>query len=169
MKRELRAVLASLIFFVAACTCHKKAKYAEVKNTAGLAPAVVYKTTKDYFNNVPVQLSEDGSHIVSYPAPTDLVNNQRYTLPIKLAKEYLLDNRGIGKNTAFLDYTYEQFALFIEVPSEQELMKHVIDKKPLKELYNLGDRVNVSDPEKDINALIKDKALGKKYPNLMKQ
>lgn len=169
MNRVVRVLFAGVVFFIASCACHKKTKYTEVKNTAGLAPAVVYKTTKDYFTNVPVQLSEDGSHIVSYPAPTDLVKDQKYTLPVKLSKDYLLDNRGIGKHTAFLDYTYEQFALFIEVPSEQELMKHVIDKKPLKELYNLGDRVNFSEPEKEINALIKDKALGKKFPNLMKQ
>src|ERR1044071_4992028 len=71
-------------------------------------PAIVYKTKADYSNYVPVILSEDKSKIVSYPDPKDVQS----AAPVKLKNGYLLDNRGINKNVAFLRWTYEEYKKF---------------------------------------------------------
>ncbi len=97
--------------------------------------ALVYRTNEDYRDNVPVTLSDDGTIIVSFPAPRDVVSvNAR---PIALDKGYLLDRRGIGANTAFLDYTYEEYASLKETPSAEQLMEHIIAGSAVVELYRL--------------------------------
>ena len=67
---------------------------------AAQARVVIYKTAKDYRNNVPVTLSDDKTTIVSYPHPTDLVLGEGLALPASLHNGYLLDNRGINRNVA---------------------------------------------------------------------
>lgn len=98
--------------------------------------AIIYKTVKNYNNNVPVTLNADKSTIVSYPAPTDIYYNGNLALPTQLDNGFLLDNRGIGTNVAFTDYTYEQYAAMKEAPSIEELMHHIIDKNPLIAMYS---------------------------------
>jgi hypothetical protein len=98
-------------------------------------PVVIYKTSKDYKNNVPVNLTEDGKSIASYPDIRDIYYNGALAYPTVLQQGYLLDNRGVGPNTAFLDYTYEEYQKLGQTPTPEELMKHVIDSNPLTELY----------------------------------
>ena len=57
-------------------------------------PIIIYKTKADYFDKVPVTLSEDKSMIVAYPSPGDLFYKGGLSLPTKLDDGYLLDNRG---------------------------------------------------------------------------
>lgn len=120
-------------------------------STPGL-PTVVYKTKKNYDDLVPVGLSNDKKQIVSYPDPRDLKNLPK---PTKLADGYLLDNRGIGRNVAFLKITYEEYAQLSEVPPIDSLKKWIIDKNPLEELYDCGQRFHFKNPIKEINTLIK--------------
>ena len=114
-------------------------------------PGVVYKTTKDYSCNVPVGLSADGTHIVSYPAVSDV---RGLPYPTPLADGYLLDNRGIGRNVAFLSYTYEEYAALPATPSPEELMEKVIDKHPLLEIHFLGNRYQYKDITRELNERI---------------
>ncbi len=88
-----------------------------------LPKAVIYKTSGEYNNNVPVTLSDDGKQIVSYPAPTDLTDE---STPVTLIDGWLLDRRGVSKNSVFTDYTYEQYRALEQAPSPQELLEHVI-------------------------------------------
>jgi hypothetical protein len=99
-------------------------------------PVLIYKTNKDYKNNVPVNLTADRRSIASYPDIRDIYYNGVIAYPTVLEQGYLLDNRGIGPNVAFLDYTYEQYQKLGQTPDPEELMKHVIDNDPLKELYS---------------------------------
>src|SRR2546423_15562709 len=69
-------------------------------------PVLVYKTKTDYTNYVPVILSDDKTRIISYPDPKDIQNSA----PVKLKNGYLLDNRGISKNAAFLNWTYAKYS-----------------------------------------------------------
>lgn len=89
-----------------------------------LPKAVIYKTNGDYNNNVAINLSSDGKRPVSYPAPTD-VNSGSAALPLE--NGWLLDRRGaIGANTAFLKYTYEEYAKLPQAPTTAEIMQSII-------------------------------------------
>ena len=114
-------------------------------------PTIVYKTTKNYDQNVAVTLSDDRQRIVSYPHPRD-VSQRSYPTPLN--KGYLLDNRGIGKNTAFLSITYEEYAKLQKAPSLEELKQLIIDDNPIKEMYNCGGRTHFSDLIPQLNQLI---------------
>ncbi len=122
-------------------------------------PALVYKTRADYSRNVPVILSEDKTTIVSYPHPEDIRTETGFTVPSQLHAGYLLDNRGIGLHVAFLSLTYEAYAALEQTPSLEELYKLIIDKDPLTELYDCGNKSVLIQPVEQINGLIDGKQL----------
>jgi len=136
------------------------------KQSAAEPHVIVYKTKKDYDKNVPVTLSDDKSKIVSYPAPTDVVSDNGYTTPTKLKHGYLLDNRGIGLNVAFLKLTYKEYAMLRQAPSLDSMYSMIIDKDPLLELYDCGSRYEMVDPVKEVNEVIKKDELKKTYTEL---
>lgn len=99
--------------------------------------ATVYRTTKDYRDNVPVTMNEARTEIVSYPAPSDLRCGDGYATPLALRDGYWLDRRGVNANSVFLDYTYAQYASLATAPSTDELKRHIIDKQPFTEMFTL--------------------------------
>jgi hypothetical protein len=117
-------------------------------------PAIIYKTKSDFFNLVPVLLSEDGSKIESYPDIRDIYYKGEFAYPTRLANDYLLDNRGIGKNVAFLKYSYEEYGNLDKTPSSDELYLQIIDKDPLSEMYHCGSRFDYRDIEAELNGII---------------
>ena len=117
--------------------------------------AIIYKTKADYSKNVPVTLSEDKSHIVSYPAAQDVYTNGSLAYPAELEKGFLLDNRGVNVNSAFLKLTYEEYAKLKPLPGTDELYKMIIDKDPITEMYNMGTRRRFKDEKAELNSLIK--------------
>ena len=117
-------------------------------------PCLIYKTREDYSQNIPVILSEDKSAILSYPDVKDIYYKGILAYPTLLYDGFLLDNRGISLNVAFLSLTYKEFSEMTKTPSSSELMKLIIDKDPLKELYQCGKRSQYSDLEKELNDLI---------------
>lgn len=122
-------------------------------------PVWVYKTKADYNNLVPVVLSDDKAEIIAYPHPSDLLVGDTYPVPSILNNGYLLDNRGINKNIAFIKLTYQQYAQLKEAPSLKELDSLIIDRDPLTELCNCGNKKALTDPIKQLNRLIDDKKL----------
>jgi len=160
--------IAITIFLVTFLGCRTNAKVAHDQNDklAPFAPvyatgpqALVYKTRGDYANLVPVILSDDKKEIVSYPHPGDLKTVNGYPLPDHLLDGYLLDNRGIGKNVAFLKLTYAEYASLEQMPTLQELYDLIIDKNPLTELCDCGSKQAFSDTTGQLNKLISDKKL----------
>lgn len=115
---------------------------------------IIYKTTADYNNNVPVTLSEDKSKIVSYPGIKDIFYNGELAYPTKLNNGYLLDNRGINQHAAFLNYTYEQYSRLEKVPTSDDLFANLLDKDPITEMFDCGSKYNYNDLENDINLII---------------
>lgn len=97
-----------------------------------MPPVIVYKTSADYSNLVPVNMDDSKTTIVSYPDPVDVKAHKRPTL---LENGYLLDNFGIGRNVAYMDYTYEEYAALDKVPEMETLLQHIIDRNPLTEYY----------------------------------
>jgi hypothetical protein len=122
-------------------------------------PVLVYKTKANYNNLVPVILSDDKTEIVSYPHPKDLIKGSGFPLPFILNDGYLLDERGIGKNVAFLKMTYEEYSKLENEPSIIALYDNIVDKDPLTELCDCGVRTAFTDEKKQLNNLIDDKKI----------
>jgi hypothetical protein len=112
----------------------------------------VYRTVDDYSNYVPVIMNDSRTRIVAYPDPSDLGEGSR---PIRLKGGYLLDNRGINENVVFLTYTYEEYANLPGPPSVDEMMGRVLERYPLIELIDCGDRAGYGgDLAEELNALV---------------
>ena len=107
-------------------------------------------------------LSEDKKKIISYPAPGDVKTGSGYALPVLLHKGYLLDQRGIGLNSAFLKLTYEEYGKLKEMPSLDGLYGMIVDKNPMTALYDCGIRERGKSLAKELNVLIDKKQLNKK-------
>jgi hypothetical protein len=123
-------------------------------SNANVPSVLVYKTKSDYLKFVPITLSSDKSRIISYPHPSDLEQSINDYLPSKLARGYLLDNKGISPNTAFLNITYEEYSKLEYVPSLDDLYKMIIDKNPILELCNCGNRYLYPNLVEQVNQII---------------
>jgi hypothetical protein len=150
--------------------CQSKRVAAEIQSFqpsfASGIHVLVYKTTKDYRNNVPVILSADKSEIVSYPHPNDLFLNGKLAVPDILKNDYLLDNRGINSNVAFLKYTYQEYSKLQVVPPLNLLYQNIIDKDPLTELWDCGLKTAFSDMEQQLNTLIQQGSYKSKFKKI---
>ncbi len=118
------------------------------------APAVIYKTRGDYQNLVPVIMNETRTRIVSYPDPSDLLQGDQLMKPHKLRKGFLLDNRGINEQVAFLNISYEDYSKLATPPNIYEMSLMILDKEPLTELYYCGKRSDYKDLIYELNVLI---------------
>lgn len=144
-----------------------KAEFSEARkmepNVIGskvVSPKVfVYKTRKDYSDNVPVIMDDTKTKIISYPAPGDLKKGKGFATPTKLNDNLLLDNRGIGPNVAFLSYTYSEYSSLKSAPSMETLLNSIIDKDPLTFYVYCGRRSDYNDIVKELNALIENKQI----------
>lgn len=119
----------------------------------------IYKTKQDYNKFVPITLSEDKSEITSYPHPKDVFYNGELAYPTELNGGYLLDNRGITSNVAFLNITYEEYNQLENAPSSEELFPMILDDDPLVEMYNCGNRFTFKNGIADLNKLIENNGL----------
>lgn len=96
------------------------------RGTNGVMPkAVLYKTNGDYRLNVPISVTRegDGYRLLSYPAPTDISTDME---PVVMADGWLLDRRGVGRNTVFTTYTYESYSALDAAPSTETLIRSII-------------------------------------------
>lgn len=157
----MKTITAILIVSIYGCTTNHKATQTNASGKQEVVPqyipgphVVIYKTNANYNNLVPVELSEDKSKIVSYPSPSDLKSENGYQTPMQLNKNYLLDNRGIWKNVAFLKITYEEYSKFLTLPTLAELYSMIIEKNPLTELCDCGSKIAFTDVKIQINQLI---------------
>ena len=152
----MRKLIVILILF-ASCKGQNNAPFIPDFITA---PAtIVYKTKANYNNLVPVLLSDDKKEIISYPHPSDLKVGDALALPTLLKNGYLLDNRGIGVNVAFLKITYEEYNKLEKVPTLNELYDLIIDKDPLVEFCNCGNNKVFTNKKNQINKVIENKKL----------
>jgi len=167
-------IMSFALMLLFACVTNKKAKNDPIDNTqigadTSIAsqfmsgpPVMVYKTKSNYYNLVPIILNDEKTEIVSYPHPTDLTVGNRYALPTVLSNEYLLDNRGINKNVAFIKMTYEEYSKLKNAPTLKELNDLIIDRNPLTELCDCGSKNRFIDIQKELNELIKNNSLKNK-------
>jgi hypothetical protein len=122
----------------------------------------VYKTKADYFNLVPIGLSEDKTKVISYPWPGDIFYQGKLAYPTKLNKDYLMDTRGIWVDSVFLNTSYDDYSQ-IRIPSPKELLEMVKDKSPFVEFYDCGNK-----EVDEINKIIDSGELGAECKTLIK-
>jgi hypothetical protein len=115
---------------------------------------VLYKTKEEYYDKIPVTLSDDKRTIIAYPHPKDIYYKGELALPIRLEKGYLLDNRGIVKNTAFINMTYEAYAKLASAPKLADLEKLILHKDPIIEMCDCGNRYQFKNEIDELNYLI---------------
>ena len=119
-------------------------------------PIVVYKTRGDYNDLVPIELSEDKTIVVSYPSIRSVYYKGSLAYPTELDNGYLLDNRGVGQDSVFLDTTYEDFIEFSEQPTVEELFEMILYNDPFTEIYECKNLIKGRDGNevRKINDLI---------------
>lgn len=163
MKKSSIILLSLMITILSACsnqskTTESKASTSSVITATG-PEAIIYKTKDDYNLLVPVIMNAEKTEIVSYPAPGDLKYKGKLATPTVLADGFLLDNRGITKDVAFLNITYADYMVLDKTPSRDELMQMIIVKDPLLIMYKCGKRALYQDEVRELNAKILDKEL----------
>ncbi len=117
-------------------------------------PVIIYKTKSDYRDKVAVTLTEDKSKLSSFPAPSDVIQQGELALPIGLADGFLLDQRGINEQVAFLSMTYANYSHLAKTPAAGELMDMILDADPLVEMYHCGNSQAFTSIVDELNALI---------------
>lgn len=117
-------------------------------------PFVIYKTKVDYYDKIPVTLSNDKTVIVSYPAPSDIKMGDQLIQPILLSDGYLLDQRGINLNVAFTSYTYKEYAALKETPSIEQFFERMIDNDPLLEFYDCQKKLKIKSDLVKVNKML---------------
>lgn len=117
---------------------------ASASPAAVMPKAIVYRTSGDFNDKVPVTLSAAGE-ITNFPSPTDLGPD---SAPVDLGNGYLLDRRGINRNTVFTTYTYADYRALPEAPSIARLKSAIIPGSCVTEIIELP--VNVSKAAADI-------------------
>ncbi len=148
MKNILVIIIALL---VSMCSSNKQIP----QNTNMQAPLIIYKTTKDYSNNIPIVLNESKDRVISYPSMSDVFINGEYAKPTNLTNGFLLDNFGLSANSVFTSFTFEDYSKLEKVPTIKELMNNIIDFDPFTEMYNCGKRVDFGTTN-ELNNLIKN-------------
>jgi hypothetical protein len=145
------------------CSSTKNGTMNQNQSSVGIPspPAIVYKTKADYFDKVPVTLSDDKTKVIAFPAQSDIRINNNFTYPTKLNDGYLLDNRGISSNTAFLKFSYDDYFTMDNVPTAESLMNYILDDRPFTEFYEIGKLGDYKNPIKELNALIDKEGLKK--------
>jgi len=150
MKNFLLAVAAVAI--LGACSSPKTAENTTTVTAASgtrtpnamIPKAIAYKTSGNYADNVPVNINPLTGKLASFPAPGDV--NPATSAPVQLNDGWLLDRRGVGANTVFTTYTYEQYHALTAVPDN--LLECVIPGSKVTEIIRFPASINEITPEK---------------------
>lgn len=136
MKNTFPFSAALLLVAMASCSTPRETNTSAPFGQAIPHPLIIYKADAELQNLTPVTLSDDGSQITGYPAPSDLKHHGQLRTPTPLADDYWLDNRGIGPQTAFITLTYSQYASLPAAPSADELLKMIKASNAITEMWH---------------------------------
>lgn len=115
---------------------------------------LIYKTSGNYFDKVAVILSDDKLRLIGYPDVNDIRANPKLPFPTRLIHGYLLDNRGINRNVAFLNIGYAEYSMLKKTPSADELYSMLVDNNPIAEMYDCGLESDFQDVVGELNDAI---------------
>ena len=74
----MKKIIGTLIIIALLFSCKSGKSISEKNNNipvSAVEQTIIYKTTRDFSQLVPVTMNEERTKIVSYPAPTDLIYN----------------------------------------------------------------------------------------------
>lgn len=165
----INKMLAMLLIISAAWSCKTQKKVDDMSSQKEIViidysagpPTFIYKTKNDYSEFVPITLSDDKTKIASFPHPRDVHYKGKLAYPTQLEDGYLLDNRGISANVAFLDITYDEYSKLKKAPSIGSLFDMILDNDPLVELYDCGNRYQYKYEIAELNNMIENKQLAR--------
>ena len=95
--------------------------------------ATVFKMSGDYADKVAVTLNTDGT-LAYYPDPSDITAS---SAPFPLGNGWYLNRQGIGPNSVFTSYSFEEFRNMKNLPSQQEIISAVIPGARVTEFMEL--------------------------------
>ena len=95
--------------------------------------ATIFKMNGPYENNVAVTLNPDGS-LLYYPAPTDLTANSE---PYNLGDGWWLNRQGIGSNSVFTKWTFDEYRKLKNTPSREEIKAAIIPGSGISEIKEI--------------------------------
>lgn len=124
----------------------EKAGFGNYRNNPGpavLPNARIYRTSIDVDALVPVTVNPSTGQLVSFPAPTDITGA---SMPVVLKDGWLLDRRGIGPDTRFINYTYSQYHDLTEAPSVERLLESIVPDARVTEIVELPYKVGAVTP-----------------------
>lgn len=121
----------------------------------GMIPkATAFKMSGDFADNVAVSVGSDGQ-LTYFPAPSDISAS---SAPTSLGDGWYLNNQGLGENSVFTKYTFEEYSKLPEVPSVEQLKAAIIPGAKVTDMiqlpYNISEaRENVARIKEYINNL----------------
>ena len=115
-------IMASLAVTTACSTPRTNAVTKPAGKVHAMPRAVIYRTSGDCANLVPVVLSADGTSLTWYPDVRDI---RATSAPMDAGDGWLLDRIGVGEHTVFLDYTLDQYRSLGTTPPASELIRHI--------------------------------------------
>lgn len=138
-------------FTVALTACHStKTEVAQDTTAAAVAeaeapvndgPRIIrepatraFKPGGDYADKVMVTLSPDFREVISYPECNEVDSSMA---PVKLARGYYLDRGGVGPNTVFLRWTYDEYSRLPETPTPSQIIEAVIPDSHVAEIIEI--------------------------------
>lgn len=145
------AYIASVVAVCMACSSHKESVadnsggYDDATVTAsrrlpvmGSKPAAIPKATAfrmsgDYSRNVAISIDAQGN-ITYYPAPSDISET---SVPVFLGDGWWLNRQGLGANSVFTKYTFDEYRALGHTPSLQELKESLIPGAKVTEMVRL--------------------------------
>lgn len=130
-------------------------------NFAPGPPTIVYKTIEDVNDLVPVLLNEEKTRIISYPSKNDIKTGVNYKTPTVLKQGWLLDEKGINQNVAFLSLNYIEYSKLDSLPSIDSMFKLIVNFNPIDKMCNCGNRISIPNPIEQLNELIESDRIEK--------
>lgn len=96
--------------------------------------ATLFKMSADYANNVAVTLGPDGQ-LRYFPAPSDINEDSK---PLKVGEGWWLNRQGLGANSVFTKWTFEEYKNLKEVPTPGEIKAAIIPGAKVIEFRQLA-------------------------------
>lgn len=121
-----------------------------------LSPTIIYKTKKNYLNNISVCYKN--GEITCFPGPTDIINQR----PTKLANGYLLKKM---PGDVFLGITIDEFIKDEDDWFSFIKVENIIDYNPYTEIYSCQPGLS----EEEINKIILSNNIQNNCVNILNQ
>ena len=95
--------------------------------------ATVFRMNGDYADKVAVSLNQDGS-LAYYPDPSDI---SEQSAPKAIGNGWYLNLQGIGPQSKFTSYTFEEYRNLKQPPTHKELLESIIPEASVTEFIEL--------------------------------